>query len=215
MAISRERVDFLYFMDADRPPNRNVAKPLPNSSIAVFGAGAVGLSAIQAARLSSPSLLVLIDNSASKLDMIPKELIEGVHCINSASMKTGEIAAKLRELSPDGRGVDLALDCVGHATVITEAHDAVAKCGTLIQVGGSSEATPGFVLSSHLSRGITYRGTHQGDSVPKVSLPYMIDLWHKGRFKFDLMLTTYGFDELDKAIKDTHDGKVIKPVFVF
>lgn len=191
-----------------------MAKPAPESSIAIFGAGAVGLSAILAARLTSPAVLVLIDNSSAKLDMIPKELLEGVHCIDSSNLQPEEVAAKLRELSPDGRGMDIALDCAGHEAVLAAAHDGLAKCGVLVQVGGSEVAKAGFVLSKHLIKGVSYRGTHQGDSVPRIAIPDMIALWRKGKFPFDKMLSTFEFGELDKAMKEAHDGKVIKPVLV-
>ena len=149
----------------------NVLKPAADAMIAVFGGGAVGLAAILAAKLFSPRVLVLVDNSVEKLGVIPEEITEGVTCINSKGMQQGKVAERLRQLSPDGRGFDYVLDCVGSSSVITEAHDACAKCAALVTVGGSNVAKPEFVLSSHLVKGLTYRGTHQGDSVSRVMVP--------------------------------------------
>ncbi|KAK5657548.1 hypothetical protein OQA88_3121 [Cercophora sp. LCS_1] len=68
--------------------------------------------------------------------------------------------------------------------------------------------------SEHLGRGITFKGTHQGDSVPHVFIPFLIDLWRQGKFPFDKLLTYYKFDQLQQAMQDIKDGKVIKPVLV-
>ena len=192
----------------------NVARPPIGSSIAVWGGGAVGLSAIMAAKLTSPACLVLIDNSEAKLATIAQELLKGVHIINSSDLKAGSVANKLRGLSPDGQGMDYALDCVGNEAVVIEAHDSLTMLGTLITCGSSATATAGFKLVSQLAKGITYRGTHQGDSVPRVMIPHLISLWRQGLFPFDKLLTTFAFEDLAKALEETHAGRAIKPLLL-
>lgn len=182
--------------------------------MAVFGGGAVGLSAILAAKLSSPACLVLVDNSQAKLDMIPKELLEGVHVVNSADKSPDEVAAEVKKLSPAGTGMDFTLDCVGNDAVILAAHAALDKLGMLLNIGSGGGAKPQYTIGKHLNLGATARGTHQGDSVPRVMIPYMIQLWKRGMFPFDKLLTTFKFEELHKALDEVHAGTVIKPVLV-
>ncbi|GAB7362192.1 hypothetical protein MBLNU230_g2218t1 [Neophaeotheca triangularis] len=196
----------------------NIAKPEPGSGVAIFGAGAVGLSALLAAALFSPATLVLIDNSAAKLAMIPKEILsKATHVVNPNDLPTenpNALAEHLQALSPDGKGLDVCLDCVGHESILVTGHAALAKMGTLITIGGNSEAKASFKVEHHLVKGITYRGTHQGDSVSRVMIPQIIELWRRGVFPFEKMLAIYGFEELEKALEETHAGKVIKPVLV-
>ncbi len=124
-----------------------------------------------AAKLTSPAHLVLIDNSEEKLRIIPEGVATLV--INSTSLAEGEIASKLKELT-GGIGFDYVIDAVGHGGLLGEGHTALAKCGTLLTLGGNPKP-PQFPIEQHLVKGITYRGTHQGDSVPRIvrlSLPY-------------------------------------------
>lgn len=194
--------------------SRNVAQPPVGSSIAVFGGGAVGLSAVLAAKLVSPACLVLVDNSQTKLDMIPKELLSGVHVVNPTDKSPEEVAAELKKLTPSGLGMDYALDCVGNEAVVLTAHAALDKLGTLLNVGSSATAKPQYLINQHLVKGITARGTHQGDSVSRVMVPRLIELWRQGRFPFDKLLTSFKFEELHKALDETHAGRAIKPLLV-
>ncbi|KAK3070369.1 hypothetical protein LTR53_010567 [Teratosphaeriaceae sp. CCFEE 6253] len=192
----------------------NIAKPPPGSTIAIFGGGAVGLSAIMAARATKPASLVLVDNSETKLAMIPQELLEGVQVLNSASLSPENLVSKLKSLTPSSRGFDYALDCVGHEAVTTAAYLSLDKLGTVITIGGSATAKPAFATERTLVNGLTIRGTHQGDSVPRVMIPELIRLWRDGSFPFDLLLTKFEFEELQKAIDEMHAGRVIKPLLV-
>ena len=142
----------------------NVLKPPARSYIAVFGAGAVGLSASFAAILSSPTMLVLVDNSDEKLSRIPTDV--ATHTINSALLAEGELASKLCKLT-NGRGFDYVIDAVGSGNLLKEGHEALAKGGTLLTLGGSQQ-TPAFTIQQHLLKGGTYRASHQGDSVPRI-----------------------------------------------
>ena len=146
----------------------NVLKPPARSYIAVFGAGAVGLSACFAATLTSPTMLVLVDNADEKLSLIPTGV--ATHTINSALLAEGELTSKLRKLT-NGRGFDYVIDAVGSGNLLKEGHGALARQGTLLTLGGSQQ-TPAFTLQQHLLKGITYRGTHQGDSVPRIVSSY-------------------------------------------
>lgn len=192
----------------------NVAKPSPSSSIVVFGAGAVGMSAILAAKLTTPVCLVLVDNSQAKLDMLPKELVKGVHTLNSADKTPEDVANELKNLTTGGAGMDVALDCVGNDAVILAAHACLDKLGILLNVGSSATAKPQYLASKHLVMGITARGTHQGDSVTRVMIPHLIGLWRDGKFPFEKLLTEYKFEDLHKAFDETHAGRVIKPLLV-
>lgn len=184
------------------------------SSIAVFGGGAVGLAAVLAAKATAPASLILVDTSQTKLDMIPKDLLTGVHVLNSSRMDHDAVVSKLKQLSGDGKGVDFALDCVGNARVLAAGVDALVKRGTVMTIGSTSATEAVFRTEKFLVWGITYRGMHQGDSVPRVMIPEMIRQWRLGRFPFDQLLARFGFEELGKSLEEMHAGRVIKPLLV-
>ena len=60
--------------------------------------------------------------------------------------------------------------------------------------------------------GRTVRGIAQGDSIPQLFIPQLIDLHQAGRFPFDRLVTFYGFDQINEAVADTRTGAAIKPV---
>ncbi|KAK1760288.1 geraniol dehydrogenase [Echria macrotheca] len=193
----------------------NLAKPEVNSNILIFGAGSVGLAACLAAALTSPAALVVVDNSAAKLAMLPECVkTAATNFVDSSGLSDEDLVQRLKELTPDGRGYNYALDCVGRGDLVKIGHLALRTRGTVITVGGGNDVALQVTISEHLGRGITYKGTHQGDSVPSVFIPHLIDLWRRGKFPFDRLLTYYEFDELDKAFEDVRSGKTIKPVLI-
>lgn len=195
---------------------RNVIKPPPGSHIAIFGGGAVGLSALLAAQLTDPACVVLVDNSQMKLDIIPKSILgPKTRLYNSAKKSNGEIVTELRSLTPGEQGLDYALDCVGNTEIIKTGHAALDKLGMLVTVGsGSSANIAGFALAQHLVKGIQYRGTHQGDSVARDMIPKLWKMSKDGQFPFGELLTEFGFEDIDKALADMKSGSVIKPLLV-
>jgi aryl-alcohol dehydrogenase len=60
--------------------------------------------------------------------------------------------------------------------------------------------------------GRTVRGILQGDSIPGLFIPSLIELYSQGRFPFDRMIRFYPLDEINKAVADIEAGQVIKAV---
>ncbi|KAK3676315.1 hypothetical protein LTR78_003589 [Recurvomyces mirabilis] len=179
----------------------NVAKPTEGSRIVVFGGGAVGLSAIAAARPTKPECLVLVDNSSVKLNMIPKELLEGVTVLDSSTLPHEDLVSKLKSLTLDG-----------NEAVATAAYECLDKMGMVMNIGGSATAQPKYAVERNLVNGLTIRGTHQGDSVPRDMIPKLIEMWREGKFPFDKLLTPFRFEGLKHAMAEMHAGRAIKAI---
>jgi aryl-alcohol dehydrogenase len=62
--------------------------------------------------------------------------------------------------------------------------------------------------------GRSVRGIIEGDSVPQVFIPRLIDLYQQGRFPFDKLIRTYPFADINQAVEDVESGKVIKPILL-
>lgn len=195
----------------------NILRPRASSSIAIIGAGSVGLAAALAARLTHPSKLTVLDTNDAKFSLIPEVLTKEPYfnTLNSASVAPENLVQRLKDATPHGLGYDYILDCAGSPAAVTQLYPALAPRGTMMTVGG---ATPGakveIEVNAALIGGRTYRGTHQGDAVPGVFLPEMIDLWKKGLFPFDALVTRYGFEDVPKALVDLKEGRCVKALFV-
>jgi alcohol dehydrogenase len=101
----------------------------PGDVVAVVGAGPVGLSAIMAAKLFSPSHIIAIDLAASRLDAAK---LFGADIIINNSVDDPQII--LRELT-DGLGVDVAIEAVGTAATFELATSLARPCGHVANVG--------------------------------------------------------------------------------
>lgn len=127
--------------------------------------------------MSSAEHLILVDTSQQKLDMSAASI--ATHKIHSPLDNPVDIPQEVFRIT-NGKGADFAIDAVGSPDVLRTGHKSLAKLGTLITIG-SAAASPGFDIREHLQKGITYRGTHQGDAVARDSIPYLMDLWRDGK----------------------------------
>ena len=83
-------------------------------------------------------------------------------------------------------------------------------CGLVGAPAFGTEVT--FDMNSILVSGRTIRGIVEGDSVPTVFLPRLIELWRQGRFPVERFMTFYDFDQIERAARDAEAGDVIQPV---
>jgi len=109
----------------------------PGDTVAVFGAGPVGLLAMQAAQLFGPARLFAVDRVDYRLELAAELGAEPV------SLERGDPAEQLRALT-SGRGPDVVLECVGHETPFTQAIQTVRAGGTVASVGVYVEPSMSF-----------------------------------------------------------------------
>jgi len=181
------------------------------SSLVVFGCGAVGLSAIMAARVVGCSRIIAVDLVQSRLDLATE--LGATHGIQlKGGESSAEVARRVLELCPGG--VDFSLDTSGNKHALRSAFDALKPMGVCGLIGGAAPGVEVSVEMLNLLNGKQLRGIIQGDSVPQTFIPDLIQLHEQGRFPFDKMITYYdgGLADLNRAIEDMRSGKTIKPV---
>jgi aryl-alcohol dehydrogenase len=190
----------------------NSFHPKPGASIAIFGIGPVGTSAVLAAVVCGCNPIIAVDINLTRLEMCRD--YGATHLINSA--KTDPVAA-VQEIT--GGGADFSLECSGIPKVLRQSVDCLIGRGPRSGVCGILGAVaPGTEVSLDMDRlmnGRTVRGIVAGDSVPDLFIPKLIDLYQQGRFPFDKMISFYPFQEINKAAKDMEEGRVLKPVLRF
>jgi len=182
----------------------NVMQPVPGQSLAVFGSGNVGLSAVMAARIAGMNPVIALDVSPDRLAMAAS--LGATHVLDLTTNQ--DPVASIHALVKGG--VNYALDTINHPPLVRQAFESLANRGTCIHSGGGGKdlCFPG----SHLLHGRTITGVIQGDSDPKSFIPQLIDYYREGRFPFDRLLTFYELAQINQAVEDMEAGKVIKPV---
>jgi len=175
----------------------------PGSKVGVFGAGAVGLSAVMAARLSGSSEVVAVDLHASRRNLALE--------IGASLAFDGADPELLAQIETATGGLDYVVDTTAVPAVIDTAIRSLAVGGSGALVGvGAGEVS--LEPSALMGRSLTY--VVEGSSVPQTFIPTLIDLWQRDRFPFDKLIKTYAFDQINKAVEDALRGDTVKPVLL-
>jgi aryl-alcohol dehydrogenase len=175
-------------------------------TIAVFGTGGVGLSAVMAARLVGARRIVAVDINRERLELARE--LGATDCIPADEEG---VAEKVRAVT--GRGVDFSFNTTTVPEVHTWALEVLAMNGTAGFVAAPrGEWAP--KMFAMLAGGRQLRGILGGDAHPGIFIPKLTDYWRQGRFPFDRLLTFYPFAEIDRAFADAHSGTAIKPVLL-
>jgi aryl-alcohol dehydrogenase len=183
----------------------NALQVQAGATVAVFGAGSVGLSAIMAAVLAGAACVVAVDPLARRREL-------AVALGASVALHPGD-AGQLRDLVPDG--FDFAVDTSGRPEMIRVATAATHSTGTVGLIASGGAGVDLSLPLRDLVVGRQLRGIVEGDSLPQVFIPYLLEQWRQGSFRIDALISHFPAAELPAAITAMHDGTVVKPVLVF
>jgi aryl-alcohol dehydrogenase len=181
----------------------NEMKLRPGQSIAVFGAGPVGLAAVMAARLAGASDIVAVDLKQSRLE-VAREL-------GATRVVPGDAEDVVDQVTAGGAGLDFSFETTAVSSVINAAVAVLGRPGTAVLVGAGSgqlSVWPPLLAGRH----VTY--VLEGSAVPHVFLPCLIGYWKAGLFPFDRLVRTYPLSEINAAEADSLSGATIKPVLL-
>lgn len=187
----------------------NALDVVPGSSFAVFGAGAVGLSAAMAAKVAGATTIVCVDRVQSRLDLALE--LGATHAVDS---RTQDVTAAVRAAT--GTGVDAALETTGRADVVDMALHSLGQRGRLAVVAISDAAGEHKMDLIDIIMGCkSIVGVVEGGGNARTIIPRLIDLHMQGRFPFDRLTQFYDLAQINEAGEDSLSGKVIKPIIRF
>ncbi|MEX0305157.1 MAG: S-(hydroxymethyl)glutathione dehydrogenase/class III alcohol dehydrogenase [Leisingera sp.] len=191
---------------------RNTAKVEPGSTVAIFGLGAVGMAAIQGAKLVGAGRIIGIDTNPNKFPLAQN--LGATECINPSDFSQ-PIQDVIIEMT--NGGVDYSFECIGNVNVMRAAleccHKGWGEC-TVIGVAGAGEeiATRPFQLVT----GRVWRGSAFGGVLGRSELPGMVDEWLRGDFDVDPYIThNMTHEQINTAFDLLHAGKSIRSVIHF
>jgi len=187
----------------------NVLRPRPGATIAVLGAGAVGLSAVMAAALTPATRIIAVDRVPERL-----HLARELGATDTVDATTGDVVEALRALT-GGAGVDGVLETTGNPGVLRQGVDSLAARGTLVVIGAPPFGSEVALDVNGMLPGRTVVGVTLGDSETQTFIPVLVDLVRSGRLPVDKLIDQYHFTDVARAIEDVHSGKTIKPVLLF
>ena len=185
----------------------NRAKVQPGESVAVIGAGGIGQSVIQGARLSSASRIVVIDANPNK-EAAARQM--GATDFIDAST-AGDTVAALKDLLPNG--VDYAFECVGHPALIRQAVDMLDWGGSCVLLGVPKMGTEASFVVNTMYNNKSILGCRYGAARPHYDIPLVVSFYLDGRFMLDEMVSkTYDLANIEEALHDLEEGKLNRGV---
>jgi S-(hydroxymethyl)glutathione dehydrogenase/alcohol dehydrogenase len=181
--------------------------PPPGSTIAVFGLGGIGASALMACTLREPSALIAVDVAPDKLQLARE--IGATHVIDAS--KTDPVAA-LREMT-GGRGVDFAVEAAGRVRTIEQAFESIRRGGLCVFASHPAAGEKISIDPYELIAGKNIRGSWGGGCKPDIDVPRLAEAYRAGRLPLELMVNrVYALDQVNEAIDDLEQRRAMRPL---
>lgn len=179
-------------------------------SVAVFGAGGIGLNIIQGAQLCGAHPIIAIDASESKLALAKQ--FGATHARRSDETTVDQIRALT-----GGRGVDRAFEAVGIPELQERAFAATRPGGTLTLVGTAPDGSRTNLAGAIVTREEkVVRGCSYGSVNPQRDIPLLLDLYSAGKLKLEQLITRrYPLDQINEAYADLLSGELARGIIVF
>ncbi|MFM4720836.1 S-(hydroxymethyl)glutathione dehydrogenase/class III alcohol dehydrogenase [Aeromonas bivalvium] len=187
----------------------NTAKVKEGESVAIFGLGGIGLSAIIGARLAKAGRIIAIDINESKFELARK--LGATDCINPNDYDK-PIQEVIVEMT-DG-GVDFSFECIGNVKVMRAALECCHKgWGESVIIGVAGAGQEISTRPFQLVTGRVWRGSAFGGVRGRSELPSYVQRYMQGEFKLDDFIThTMGLEQINEAFDLMHEGKSIRTV---
>ena len=181
----------------------NTARVRPGNSVAVFGAGGVGLSAVLGASLMNASIIVAVDIFDHKLEQACK--LGATHLVNASTQDPVE---SIRGIT-GGIGVDYAIEAVGLPGTMEVAFQAVRDQGGLCIITGNLPFGESISIDPYdLIRGKQIVGSWGGDTWTDRDIPTYADLYLSKKLDLGQLIThTYSLENINQALDDLEQGK--------
>lgn len=188
----------------------NTARVEPGTSVAVFGTGGVGLSAVMGARAIGAYPIVAVDRLDAKLKLARE--VGATHTINAVQDDPVEA---IREI---GRGgADYVFESVGNEGVLIQAYQSTRRGGMTISIGlphpSKTFTVPAVSITAEER---TIKGSYMGSSVPRRDIPRYIGMYQAGILPVDKLHThTLRLDEINTGFDRLAQAQAVRQIIAF
>ena len=184
----------------------NTAEVQPGSSVAVIGAGGVGISVIQGARIAGAAEIVAIDPVESKHEV-------ALRFGATRAVKPEDAEAAKAEVT--GRaGFDYVFEVVGRSALVKQAYALTRRGGTVTVVGaGKNDDNVDFNMFQLFFDNKKILGSYYGGADPRREYGRLIALWRAGRLDLEGMISArLKLDDVNQALELLRTGAAIRTI---
>ena len=183
----------------------NTARVRPGQSVAVFGLGGVGMSAVLGALVAGANPVVAIDPVAAK-----RELAQSLGATLAVAPEDAALAVNEARTG----GVDVAIETAGKASVLLAAYQATRRGGTTVSVGlPNPREQLSIPAASLVAESRTLMGSYMGSAVPRRDIPAYIELWRAGRLPVERLLTSVSpLADINRLLDELASGAALRQI---
>ncbi len=182
----------------------NSLKMTPGQSIAIWGVGGIGLSAVLCASMVGASEIFAIDIHKHKLDQAGS--LGATRLINASCEDANEIIQKVTK----GRGVDFSIEAAGTKTTMESSFQCVRDGGGICVLAGNLPKGEKISIDPfNLIRGKRIIGTWGGETDPDRDIPKYVELFNQGKLKLNKLVThEYTLENVNQALNSLEKGDI-------
>jgi S-(hydroxymethyl)glutathione dehydrogenase / alcohol dehydrogenase len=187
----------------------NTAKIEPGSTVAVFGAGGVGLAAIQGARIAGARKIIAVDMFEGKLAMAKR-----MGATDTVDASNSDPVDEIRKMT--GGGVDYSFEAIGLKKAAEQAFNSLKAGGTATVIGmipvGQKVEIDGYMFLTERK----LQGSNMGSNRFRIDMPKYIDFYLQGRLNLDDMISQRRkLEDVNDAFRAMKAGEVARTVLMF
>lgn len=186
------------------------ARVQPGGSVAVIGAGAVGLNALQGAQIAQSETIIAIDRDPKKLELARS--FGATHTVNASEPD----AIKQVHALTGGRGADDVFEAAGHESSMTLAVEIVRPAGQVVILGKTPvQQKIGFRFGSLLGEKRIVRSSY-GGALPQRDFPWLARLYLAGKLKLDELINSrIRLEQINEGFDAMRKGEIVRAVVEF
>ncbi|MGY2987266.1 Zn-dependent alcohol dehydrogenase [Bradyrhizobium sp. USDA 4508] len=185
----------------------NVAAIGHGDTVMVTGCGAVGLAAVQGARLAGAGAVIAVDLDDAKLALARQ--LGATHVVNAAR----EDPVQFAKQATGGRGADVILEAAGHPNAFRQTAEAVRPGGEVIWLGKIDVTQDVSFRWGALMGEKRFRRSSYGGARPRRDFPFLAQAYLDGRLKLDELITgRCSLDSINDGFEALRRGRSIRTV---
>ncbi len=188
---------------------KNYLEEDESKTVAIYGVGGIGFSALVAAGLNNYSKIIAIDINDKKLEYALT--LGATHIINSSKQNVLE---EIKNIT-NGVGVDYVIESTGIIEVMQNAYYILARGGSAVIAGNAKGGLNFSIDPSGLNQGKKILGTWGGEKNPEKTesdkkILFYEEMYHKEKLPLDkLVLKDYRLDQINDAFSDLEKGQIL------
>lgn len=195
----------------------NTLQVRPGESVAVFGAGGIGLCAVSAAAVIDAYPIIAVDIDANKLEFARR--MGATHLVNAKELDAVDAIKKIT-----GSGTDYAIDAIGLPLTqeqilrsVRPGFSGLNLGGVALLVGITPPDAKAMLDTSLFIGNRSFRRTSGGDCKPDRDFPIFLRWFRDGKLKLHELIThRYKLEQINQAVDDLEHGRILgRGILVF